>query len=156
MLEDLAKKDKQWRKMALYICNDKEQADDLVQEMYLYFADKKGVYNDSYVYFALKDLFLMTKSKRYVNNRIEFHQLNNNIDFELPDYDYEQDLKIQSDIDLINDTLNQSRIEKIIINGIVFDGLRKFSRESGISINTAQKWKNNFKDKIWQKRNKAG
>lgn len=156
MLEDLAKKDKQWRKMALYICNDKEQADDLVQEMYLYFADKKGVYNDSYVYFALKDLFLMTKSKRYINNRIEFHQLNNNIDFELPDYDYEQDLKIQSDIDLINDTLNQSRIEKIIINGIVFDGLRKFSRESGISINTAQKWKNNFKDKIWQKRNKAG
>ena len=152
MLEDLAKKDKQWRKMALYICNDKEQADDLVQEMYLYFADKKGVYNDSYVYFALKDLFLMTKSKRYVNNRIEFHQLNNNIDFELPDYDYEQDLKIQSDIDLINDTLNQSRIEKIIINGIVFDGLRKFSRESGISINTAQKWKNNFKDKIWQKK----
>jgi len=156
MLEDLAKKDKQWRKMALYICNDKEQADDLVQEMYLYFADKKGVYNDSYVYFALKDLFLMTKSKRYINNRIEFHQLNNNIDFELPDYDYEQDLKIQNDIDLINDTLNQSRIEKIIINGIVFDGLRKFSRESGISINTAQKWKNKFKDKIWQKRNKAG
>jgi N-acetylneuraminic acid mutarotase len=155
MLEDLAKKDKQWRKMALYICNDKEQADDLVQEMYLYFADKKGVYNDSYVYFALKDLFLMTKSKRYINNRIEFHQLNNNIDFELPDYDYEQDLKIQNDIDLINDTLNQSRIEKIIINGIVFDGLRKFSRESGISINTAQKWKNKFKDKIWQKRNKA-
>lgn len=154
MLEQLAKRDKDWRKMALYICNDECLADDLVQDMYLYFADKEGTFNEGYVYFTLKDLFLMTKSKRYVNNRFEFTELNDNIDFEFQAYDYEQDLNTQKDIDLINETLNQSRIERIIINGIVFDGLRKFSRESGISINTAQKWKNNFKQKVWQKKSK--
>ena len=35
MLKELAKRDKDWRKMAFQICGNKMTADDLVQDMYL-------------------------------------------------------------------------------------------------------------------------
>jgi hypothetical protein len=156
MLEELAKRDKDWRKMALYICNNECIADDLVQEMYLYFADKQGTFNDGYIYFTLKDLFLMTKSKRYVNNRAEFCELNENIDFEFQAYDYEQDLNTQRDIDDIEEALSSCGIYKAIVVDSFLEGLRKVSRNSGIAINTVQKHRKYLKKTVWQKRNKAG
>lgn len=58
MLEELAKRDKEWRRMALSICNDKDLADELVQDMYIKIHDmgKKEV-NGFYVYYTMKHLF---------------------------------------------------------------------------------------------------
>jgi len=58
MLEELAKKDKQWRRIAFNICKDKMLADDLTNDMYLklYKVDKE--INDFYVIVTIKNLFL--------------------------------------------------------------------------------------------------
>lgn len=56
MLEQLAKRDKEWFKFALYICKDEDLAKDLVQDMYLKLYNKKV--NTSYVLITIKHLFL--------------------------------------------------------------------------------------------------
>jgi DNA-directed RNA polymerase specialized sigma24 family protein len=58
MLEELAKKDTQWRKIAFNICKDRELADDLVQEMYLKLADCNKEINDYFVIIVIRNLFL--------------------------------------------------------------------------------------------------
>ena len=58
MLEKLALKDKDWRKMAYHICKCRTTADDLVQDMYIYFANYNKEVNDFYVYFAIKQIHI--------------------------------------------------------------------------------------------------
>ena len=58
MLEQLAKKDIYWRKIALKICNNKMLADDLVNDMYLALNNCKKDINDFYVIVTIKNLFL--------------------------------------------------------------------------------------------------
>jgi hypothetical protein len=58
MLDELCKGDKEWRKMAFHFCKSKELADDIVQDMYLKFANYNKPINDHYIFFALKTIFL--------------------------------------------------------------------------------------------------
>jgi hypothetical protein len=58
MLEELCKRDKEWRKMAFHFCKSKELADDIVQDMYIKFANYNKPINDHYIFFALKTIFL--------------------------------------------------------------------------------------------------
>jgi len=58
MLEELCKRDKEWRKMAFHFCKSKELADDIVQDMYLKFSNYNKPINDHYIFFALKTIFL--------------------------------------------------------------------------------------------------
>lgn len=58
MLEQLAKKDTYWRKIALKICNNKMLADDLVNDMYLALNNCSKEINDFYVIVTIKNLFL--------------------------------------------------------------------------------------------------
>jgi DNA-directed RNA polymerase specialized sigma24 family protein len=58
MLDELCKRDKEWRKMAFHFCKSKELADDIVQDMYLKFANYNKPINDHYIFFALKTIFL--------------------------------------------------------------------------------------------------
>lgn len=152
MLERLCQNNDLWIKMALQICNNLDTAKDLVQDMYIYMHNKEGEFNEGYIYFVIKDLFLQTKDKRYLKNRIEFIDLNENIDFDFEVYDYDTDQSIQKDIDLINEALYSCGIYKAIVADSFLEGLRKTSRESGISINTVQKHRKNLKVKLWQKR----
>jgi RNA polymerase sigma factor (sigma-70 family) len=79
MLEQLAKRDKDWRKMALQICGDRMTADDLVQDMYLKFANYSCEVNDYYVFFAIRSIFLDGIKKRkieVVSSEIENISLN--------------------------------------------------------------------------------
>lgn len=66
MLEQLAKRDKDWRRMAYQICGDKMTADDLVQDMYLKFANYTQEINDYYVFFAIRSIFLDGIKKRKI------------------------------------------------------------------------------------------
>lgn len=85
MLEELCKRDKEWRKKALHICKSKDLADDIVQDMYLKFANYNKILNDYYIFFALKSIFLdyLRKEKTKV-------ELNENI-CNFDEYDYESD-----------------------------------------------------------------
>tara|TARA_R110000868_G_scaffold102972_1_gene283629 strand:- start:788 stop:1252 length:465 start_codon:yes stop_codon:yes gene_type:complete len=83
MLDQLCKRDSEWRKMALFFCKNKEDADDLVQDMYVKFANYNKPLNDNYIFFALKSLFIDSKRKQgkcieiSIDDLSNFKQLNN-------------------------------------------------------------------------------
>lgn len=58
MLEELAKRDSEWRKLALQICGCPTKADDLVQEMYLKLSKYNKKFNTAYVYYTMKHIYL--------------------------------------------------------------------------------------------------
>ena len=59
ILDKLSQEDNTWRVYALDICNDKDLADDLVQDMYLKFHRNKIIRSDKgYVYWAIRNLFI--------------------------------------------------------------------------------------------------
>lgn len=67
MLEELSKRDKEWRNLAFVICRDKQLADDLTQEMYLkFYRNPKEKIDDSCIFFTLTNLFrdYLRKNKR--------------------------------------------------------------------------------------------
>jgi len=57
MINQLAKKDAQWRKMAFQICKDKDLADELTQEMYIKLSTKIKPLSDGYIFVTLRSLF---------------------------------------------------------------------------------------------------
>jgi DNA-directed RNA polymerase specialized sigma24 family protein len=74
MIEQLAKINDQLYKMALAICGDIEQANDVLQETYLKLHETGKKYEDintAYIYFTMKSIFLDTKRKTYLENRVE-------------------------------------------------------------------------------------
>jgi DNA-directed RNA polymerase specialized sigma24 family protein len=74
MLDELAKINDQLYKMALSICNDAEQANDILQDTYLKLYDTGKRFEDinlAYIYFTMKSIFLDSKRKSYFENRVE-------------------------------------------------------------------------------------
>lgn len=69
MLEQLAKKDNYWRKVAYRICKDRFIADDIVQEMYINLADCKKEINDFYVTITMLNIYRAeyNKSKNIIS-----------------------------------------------------------------------------------------
>ena len=94
MINELAKKDSYWRKVAYSICKDKMLADDLVSEMYLRLCDCKKEINDFYVIVTIKNIFLQEiKNKKTVS-------IDNFYNFTTPE-NYELDDNEQTVIDNI-------------------------------------------------------
>ena len=88
MLEQLAKKDKDWRKMAYQICGDKMTADDLVQDMYIKMANCQKEVNEYYIIRVMINLF-----KDGIKSNNKFTELSDNIvsshsTFELDDKEF--------------------------------------------------------------------
>lgn len=83
MLDELCKRDKEWRKMAFHICKSKDLADDIVQEMYLKFANYNKILNDHYIFFAIKSIFLDYLRKE----KIKVELTDNLCNFDEYDYD---------------------------------------------------------------------
>ncbi len=84
MLIELSKKDSKWRNFALSICKDKLLADDLVQDMYIYFSNKDKQVNDYYVCRKIYGLFIDYIRKQKEDVRIEclFYLKDNSNTFE--------------------------------------------------------------------------
>jgi RNA polymerase sigma factor (sigma-70 family) len=145
MLELLAKKDSQWRKMAYKICGCHILADDLVSEMYLKVYNIEKEINDGYIYRVIKSIFLNEKIKQSKVILVNIDSI------QLPDdsneYDTEQDVKILAS----QKSLQKLKgYEQLIIKHSYEDGLRHFSRESGISKSTVQNIRKKHKEKSWQ------
>ena len=91
MLEELAKKDKQWRKLAFSICKNKSLSDDIVQDMYIKSLRYDKPLNDAYIYFLIKSLFLdHCRRKRHEVNIDDLHFIKDNKStFEINDTELE-------------------------------------------------------------------
>lgn len=129
MLEQLAKRDKDWRRMALQICGDKMTADDLVQDMYLKFANYDKELNDYYIFFAIRSIYINNLKKR----KIETVSFPN--DLIINNYEFQVGLsgKIQRKLgDLNNEEycLEKDRFETEIIKQI--EALPYFERETAL------------------------
>ena len=66
MINELAKKDAQWRKMSYQICKDKDLADELVQEMYIKLSSKTKPLSDGYIFVTLRSLFYDSLDRKSV------------------------------------------------------------------------------------------
>lgn len=90
LLDDLAKKDNYWRDIAYRICGDRNEADDLVQEMYLrrYSNDRGQRLTDSYIIQTIKSIFLnRIKTNKYLPVETIFEKANQEQSFEPNDVD---------------------------------------------------------------------
>lgn len=126
MLERIAKRDKDWRRIALKVCKNKNDADDLVQDMYLKLHSISEKYpdkhiKDSYAMYTLYSLFTdkcrkatvlqkkeckIEDAKTKVNNTIT--QLSNDsISYELDD----EELKLINKIKELDKAFYQIYLE---------------------------------------------
>jgi len=180
LLEELAKRDNEWRKIATHICKDRNIADEITQQMYIkcYNHLKKGkTINTWYIYQTLKSCFidLVRKSKKTISieliRDIENKYTSTNIsDIE----EYENILvKLENGISQLKFynkevlMLNNGRtIEKgknILI--VKKQSFRKLSQETSIPVNSLFKASRDAKDKLrkhlepeykkWQQRKQA-
>ena len=149
MLVQLAKRDKDWRRMALQICGDKMLADDLVQDMYLKFANYQKELNDFYMFFAIKSIFLDQIKKQKLNiSSIEIESISIKDD----EYCFEKD-KYEADIINRIESLPYFERETALVSQTISQ--RELARQTEIPFVTINKTIKNTKLelKLWaQKR----
>lgn len=146
MIETLALSHDEWVKMAYKICGNRDYANDLVQEMYLKLHDSSKEISAGYVYMTIRSIFIDEKRKEKREQTTTLY------------FDIEEEPKPDFDIDeherfVITKEMYDSMevYEKLIIRYSHEDGLRKFSRDSGISIATVQRIRNKHRLLVWQK-----
>ena len=144
MLEELAKRDKDWRKMAFHICKSHDTADDIVQDMYLKFANYDKKVNDFYIYFAIKSIWLdklkdkKTKTVELIDN---FNIFADTYDFELDEIK-EITLKKVKQLPFFERELLKVTTQEMI--------QRELSRQTGINLLVIQKTVKKTKEQIWE------
>ena len=140
MLEELAKKDAQWRKMAFQICKDKDLADELVQEMYLKLYQNTNLIKEGYIYTVLRNLFYdYTKHQKDI--LIDF----SNIEI-LDDGDYIEPIDYKALIKGL------TWYERTMFELSTLVGQRELSRQTGIHIQTIHRINKMVKSKIYGKK----
>jgi DNA-directed RNA polymerase specialized sigma24 family protein len=103
MLKELSKKDKLWREVAFRITNDKDSADELVQEMYIKMANSTldiTKLNDNYFKISLVNLFKDSKKGIYKTVSIDDHSkpiVTKEDNFSYSDRDYFMIKKLSAD-----------------------------------------------------------
>jgi DNA-directed RNA polymerase specialized sigma24 family protein len=144
MLEELAKRDKDWRKMAFHICKSHDTADDIVQDMYLKFANYDKKVNDFYIYFAIKSIWLdklkdkKTKTVELIDNCNTFADT---YDFELDEIK-EITLKKVKQLPFFERELLKVTTQEM--------SQRELSRQTGINLLVIQKTVKKTKQELWE------
>ena len=147
MLEILCKKDSVWRKMAFQICKDHNTADDLVQEMYIKFSNYNKELNDFYIFFALRDLFITSKSKRYTKNKFTFVEITEFIEIES---EYNIDLDEQKEL-ILKEIEKLPYFERELLKCTQTISQRELARQTSIPFETINKTIKKTKQELWQK-----
>jgi RNA polymerase sigma factor (sigma-70 family) len=141
MVEKLAVNHKQWINYALKVCGNLDDANDLVQDMYLKMHTIDKEVNSSYIYCVIKNIYLDQYRKNKVREKTIF------IQEELEEQNEDIDLTIAYD-----EALNELKTYKqLIVNFSTKDGVNNFAKESGISRATVIRIRNEFKAILWQK-----
>lgn len=141
MLEELCKRDKDWRRMAFHICKSKDIADDIVQDMYIKFSNYNKSLNEYYIFFALKSIFLdyLRKEKTKV-------ELNENL-CNFDEYDYDND-KIK-ELALLK-VKQLPYFEKELLTVTQEISQRKLARETDISFIVINQTIKRTKQQLWE------
>lgn len=135
IIHELAKKDAQWRKMALQICKCKDLADELVQNMYIKLSDRTIPVSDGYIFVTLRSLFYDSLK----NNDILIEDFSK---FEIQDEEYCEGI----DYDEISKDLTW--YEKTMFEQSTLLGQRELSRQTGIHIQTIHRINKMVKTKL--------
>jgi DNA-directed RNA polymerase specialized sigma24 family protein len=144
MLEELAKRDKDWRKMAFHICKSHDTADDIVQDMYLKFANYDKKVNDFYIYFAIKSIWL----DRLKDKKTKTVELIDNCNTFADTYDFELDeikeitLKKVKQLPFFERELLKVTTQEM--------SQRELSRQTGINLLVIQKTVKKTKEQLWE------
>ena len=141
MLEELCKRDKDWRRMAFHICKRKELADDIVQDMYIKFSNYKKPLNDYYIFFAIKHIF--TDYLRKENIKIELNENLCNFD----EYDYETDQIKELALEKVKQL---PYFEKELLTVTQEISQRQLARETDISFIVINQKIKKTKKQLWE------
>lgn len=141
MLEELCKRDKDWRRMAFHICKSKDIADDIVQDMYIKFSNYNKSLNEYYIFFALKSIFLdyLRKEKTKV-------ELNENL-CNFDEYDYDNDKIKELALLKVNEL---PYFEKELLTVTQEISQRQLARETDISFIVINQTIKKTKQQLWQ------
>jgi hypothetical protein len=123
IINELAKKDAQWRKMALQICKCKDLADELVQNMYIKLSERTIPVSDGYIFVTLRSLFYDSLK----NNDILINDFSK---FEVEDEEYCEGI----DYDELSKDLTW--YERTMFEQSTLIGQRELARQTGIHIQT--------------------
>ena len=123
IIHELAKKDAQWRKMALQICKCKDLADELVQNMYIKLSERTIPVSDGYIFVTLRSLFYDSLK----NNDILIDDFSK---FEVEDEEYCEG------IDYSELSKDLTWYERTMFEQSTLLGQRELSRQTGIHIQT--------------------
>ena len=123
IIHELAKKDAQWRKMALQICKSKYVADELVQNMYIKLSERTIPVSDGYIFVTLRSLFYDSLK----NTDILIDDFSK---FEVEDEEYNEGV----DYDELSKDLTW--YERTLFEQSTLIGQRELSRQTGIHIQT--------------------
>ena len=145
MLEILALKDKDWRKMAYHICKCKATADDLVQDMYIYFSNYNKEVNDFYVFFAIKQIYI----RKIQREKIKTVDLLENYNFKNEDdYDFCIDQAKEMALKKIDKLpFFEREMLKVTTQEI---SQRELSRQTNINLLVIQKTVKKTKQQLWE------
>ena len=138
ILDELSKKDKLWRQIALRICGDKMLADDLVQNMYLKLMNKTR-WTDYYVTNCMYWIFLDLKKKAKDVRMEELHYVEDMTRTFEPNDEQQLVLDEFDKLDWVRKELLLERIDK---------SLRQIEREFNINYGYAYRETTKAKEQI--------
>jgi DNA-directed RNA polymerase specialized sigma24 family protein len=144
MLEELAKRDKDWRKMAFHICKSHDTADDIVQDMYLKFANYDKKVNDFYIYFAIKSIWL----DKLKDKKTKTVELIDNCNTFADTYDFELDEIKEITLKKVKQLPFFER--ELLIVTTQEMSQRELSRQTGINLLVIQKTVKKTKEQLWE------
>tara|TARA_R110000803_G_scaffold31702_2_gene70403 strand:- start:3509 stop:3949 length:441 start_codon:yes stop_codon:yes gene_type:complete len=117
ILDELSKKDKEWRKAAYVICKDKMLADDLVQEMYFKLMNRTK-WNDYFVFITLRNLFLDRLRKQKDVRLEELHYIEDRTEVFEPDDEEQKILDAFDKLDWVQKELLLERANGMSLRDI--------------------------------------
>ena len=117
ILDELSKKDKEWRKAAYVICKDKMLADDLVQEMYFKLMNRTK-WNDYFVFITLRNLFLDHLRKQKDIRIEELHYIEDRTEVFEPDDEEQKILDAFDKLDWVQKELLLERANGMSLRDI--------------------------------------
>jgi len=141
MLEELCKRDKDWRRMAFHICKNKDLADDIVQDMYIKFSNYKKPLNDYYIFFAIKHIFTDYLRKKSI--KVELNE--NLCNFE--EYDYDSDHIKELALEKVKQL---PYFEKELLTVTQEISQRQLARETDISFIVINQTIKKTKKQLWE------
>ena len=142
ILEELSKKDKEWRKAAYLICKDKMLADDLVQEMYLRLMNRTK-WNDYFVYITLRNIFLDRLRKQKDIRLEELHYLEDRTEVFEPDDEEQKVLDAFDELDWVQKELLLERANGMSLRDIQ----KRYNINYGFTYRETTKAKDIIKNK---------